>query len=426
MKLKNMIGTLTAKFAALLVAFTCAGSAWGANVAKIGNTEYATLANAVEAVPTTDGTATTIVMLSDVQLSASVTITAKQNVTLDLNGKAITTTTDSSGEHKYAINNKGKMVLKDSVGTGSISARGVYNATTSATMTIESGTYTALDTNGAAIFNKGKLVVNGGTFNGNTCMCNSGSAAKMTINGATVNGANDGYAIKNPSGGTLTINDITVNGAYGAFIQDDGATTINGGTFAFTGVEGSTTYDVYVKGGSLTIAGGSFLKTGNFDLTDEGSCILRVDSPAAATVKGGEFASAAGTAAGLFFGAISVKGGSFEIENGTAADVAGYAAPGYAIVNFSGNTSLYRVFMDNWERPDYADLSWYTANPSASTFEISSAAQFAGLAQLVNGKALNADGTPCGTSGGVTFSKKTITLTADIRSATTLILRMRM
>ena len=413
MKLKDIIGSMAAKFAALALALVCAGNVWGANVAKIGVIEYATLAKAVAAVPT-DGTATTIVMLSDVNLSAYVTIAATKNVTLDLNGKAITTgTDDSSGDHYYAINNKGKMVLKDSVGTGSISARGVYNATTSATMTIESGTYTALDTSGAAIFNKGKLVVNGGTFNGKTCMCNSGSDAKMTVNGATVNGAND-YAIKNV-GGNLTINDATVNSVYGSFKQQDGgATTINGGTFAFTGVEGSTTYDAYVTGGSLTIAGGSFLKTGNLDLTDEGSCILRVDSPAAATVKGGEFASAAGTAAGLFSGAISVKGGSFEIENGTAADVAGYAAAGYAIVNFSGNTSLYRVFMDNWERPDYADLSWYTANPSASTFEISSAAQFAGLAQLVNGKALNVDGTPCGTSGGVTFSKKTITLTADI------------
>ena len=88
----------------------------------------------------------------------------------------------------------------------------------------------------------------------------------------------------------------------------------------------------------------------------------------------------------------------------------------YAVVNFSGNTDLYRTFMDNWERPDYADLSWYTANPSADSFEIASAAQFAGFAQLVNGKAFNADGTPCYAPiyGSYAFRNKTITLTADI------------
>lgn len=88
----------------------------------------------------------------------------------------------------------------------------------------------------------------------------------------------------------------------------------------------------------------------------------------------------------------------------------------YAVVNFSGNTDLYRTFMDNWERPDYADLSWYTADPSADSFEIATAAQFAGFAQLVNGKAFNADGTPCYAPkyGSYAFRNRTITLTADI------------
>ena len=88
----------------------------------------------------------------------------------------------------------------------------------------------------------------------------------------------------------------------------------------------------------------------------------------------------------------------------------------YVVINFSGNTDLYRTFMDNWERPDYADLSWYTANPNADSFEIATAAQFAGFAQLVNGKAFNADGTPCDAPiyGSYAFRNRTITLTDDI------------
>lgn len=93
------------------------------------------------------------------------------------------------------------------------------------------------------------------------------------------------------------------------------------------------------------------------------------------------------------------------------------AETGYVVINFSGNTDLYRTFMDNWERPDYADLSWYTANPSATSFEIATAAQLAGFAQIVNGKAFNADGTPCEgpvNSNHYAFRNMTVTLTADI------------
>ena len=47
-----------------------------------------------------------------------------------------------------------------------------------------------------------------------------------------------------------------------------------------------------------------------------------------------------------------------------------------------------------------ADTAWYTADPTLSAFTVSSAAELAGLASLVN--------------GGTDFSGKTITLTMDI------------
>lgn len=51
--IRKKISSLTAKFAALLVAFACAGSAWGATtVAKIGDTEYRSLQDAVNKVTT--------------------------------------------------------------------------------------------------------------------------------------------------------------------------------------------------------------------------------------------------------------------------------------------------------------------------------------------------------------------------------------
>ena len=201
-------------------------------VAKIGDTEYTSLAAAISDVPA-NGTETTIVMQADTVLDATVVIPAGKKVILDLNGKAITV--PNATPHIYAIRNNGTMTLTDSEGSGSISARGVYNGpdNTSAKMTVEGGTYYNLDTDGgAAIFNKAELTVNGGTFNGKVCLNNSGSAATMVVNDATANGTST-YAVQN-NGGTVTINDITVNGKFGAFGQWQGTstTTINGGTFA--------------------------------------------------------------------------------------------------------------------------------------------------------------------------------------------------
>ena len=66
-----------------------------AAVAKIGDTLYASLLDAVSAVPA-DGTETTITMINDDAVVAGVTIAAGQNIILELNGKAITGNTDSS------------------------------------------------------------------------------------------------------------------------------------------------------------------------------------------------------------------------------------------------------------------------------------------------------------------------------------------
>ena len=79
-KMKQLIGSMTAKFAALAVTFGLAGGAWAA--AQIGDTPYATLAEAVAAVPT-DGTMTTITMTADEDSSSNVTIPEGVSITLD-------------------------------------------------------------------------------------------------------------------------------------------------------------------------------------------------------------------------------------------------------------------------------------------------------------------------------------------------------
>lgn len=60
-------------------------------VAQIGSTYYATLAAAVEAVPT-DGTETTITLLTDTTLTDMIHISGGRNVILDMNGKNVSRT----------------------------------------------------------------------------------------------------------------------------------------------------------------------------------------------------------------------------------------------------------------------------------------------------------------------------------------------
>lgn len=89
--MKNSIGSFTAKAAAFLLAFGCAVSAWGATT-QVATSEA--LTDAVSAASPGD----TIQLSADVTLSATLEIT--KSITLDLNGKTLTksleSTTDTS------------------------------------------------------------------------------------------------------------------------------------------------------------------------------------------------------------------------------------------------------------------------------------------------------------------------------------------
>ena len=95
-------------------------------VAKINTTKYASLADAVAAVPT-DGTATTITMIADSTESGFIEIAATKNIVLDLNGYTVSST--ASGNSWRLIANKGTLTIKDSSNpsTGKITANGTVS-----------------------------------------------------------------------------------------------------------------------------------------------------------------------------------------------------------------------------------------------------------------------------------------------------------
>ena len=218
-------------------------------VAKVDEVGYATLQEAIDA-----ANGKTVTVLKDIELTEGVTVANGNVVTLDLNGHKITVAYDEeTGKHIYALDNKGTLTLKDSVGTGSVTARGIYN---NGVMVVESGSYNAIDDNGgAAIFNYADLTVNGGTFYGATAAINNRESATAVINNATINGGAASYALQN-NGGTLTVENATVLGNFGAVGTWGGLTTINNGTYSHTGNYGA--HVVYVGDGKVVINGGTF------------------------------------------------------------------------------------------------------------------------------------------------------------------------
>lgn len=285
--------------------------------------KFATLEEAFAAAKNGD----TITLLSDVELSNTIEIQNDKTITLDLNGKKLSTTTRTGDatRHYYAIDNYGTFTLRDSSTeqSGEIRARGIENLGTG-TMTIESGKIVAIDANGgAAIWNKANLTINGGTFvaehvgassdkYGPGCVYNEGT---LTINGGTFMSANKRtYAIVSKAG-TVTITpadgkNVTISGAHGGLGIDGGTAIINGGSYA-----SDDYYGLYVSNDAgtadVTVNGGTF--TGN-----KYSVLIGSDGSSSVTstlkINGGTFDMPIHAQENTTDGAIVISGGKFKFK----------------------------------------------------------------------------------------------------------------
>ncbi len=291
--------------------------------AIVDDIKYMTLADAIAAAESGD----TVTLLADTELNETITIAEGKNITLDLNGRAITVGWDdeSNGKHLYAFDNQGTFALTDSVGTGSITARGVKNY---GTMVMNGGTIIACDTNGGyGVWNYGNFTMNDGTVKvthvgssndqyGPTGLGNM-SGATMTITGGNIEGASArAYALS--SEGTLNITpaegkEVTLKAPRGVAI-DAGTAVINGGTFTVTDARDAaaeTYYALYISGGESVIVNG-----GTFNAPHQSVWNTSEGTPL--TINGGTFN--ASLTDGLddnhehISKAITVKGGTFKVD----------------------------------------------------------------------------------------------------------------
>ena len=303
-------------------------------VAKVGDTYYKTLAEAVAAANNA-----TVTLLKDV--TANVTIPADETITLNLNGMTLTNVDDHTilnngnltitgtgrvdniSHAKGALYNKGTVVInggtfdrskengKTSNDSGSNSWYTIKNV---GSMTIHDGATVQTAGNNAALGKFSSLVSNG-YFDANDYSTNKGlDQPILTIDGGTFRGGLN--TIKNDDRAKLTINGGTFSNYYQAVVQNHNIAEITGGTFTAASDANAETYGIYNCGcgaeidlGTLTVSGGTF--------TGATYAVAEVSSlNAAVNISGGQFA---GTKAAIVKSStskatIAVSGGTFSSD----------------------------------------------------------------------------------------------------------------
>lgn len=257
-----------------------------ANVAKVGDTEYATFADAVAAAK--DGG--TVILLQDVTITGK-QLTIDGTETLDLNGYTVKVSGYTAKSAQVSVT--GTLTLQDSseAGTGKIcsdytgTAGVVVQVEKNGRLILEGGTITtegmAKSGNALKIAAGGTVEMTGGTIKcdakrGNRAVNITGSsaAAEFTMTGGSVvaEESNDGetyiIAIVGASASKIAISGNSVVSGPQAVSAPRSETAITGGTFAGT---------VEAKAGSIT--GGSFdrpmpasaLEPGHIPVKNDGS-----------------------------------------------------------------------------------------------------------------------------------------------------------
>ena len=248
--MKKVLATILA----LVMALSVTTMAWADDVAKIDGTGYATLQEAVNAA----NNGQTIVLQSDVVLTASLNVAAGKTVTLDLNSCKITA--DMNGPHM--ICNAGNLTITDSSEnkTGEIAKIGAetnfgYVIENHGTMTLDRCKISSTSVKSSAIENGWY------TASANT----AGTSCTMTIQNAevvSVNAAGGLYTVKNDDYGVMVINGgVFTNGVAGAgAVLNWNDLTINGGTFT-----GASAVRTLKSGSSDFETGKSQIKNGTFN-----------------------------------------------------------------------------------------------------------------------------------------------------------------
>ena len=305
-------------------------------------------------------TETTIKLAADI--TGDVVIPEDANITIDLNGKKITNsvghtimnngtltikgegTVDNITHGKAALYNKGTVTLnggtfdrtqENGQSDSSSGGNSYYTIKNVGNMTINEGV-NVLTAEGNDELGRFSSLVANGYYNGTTYDNDKGvDNPTLIINNGTFSGGLN--TIKNDDRAELTINNGTFKNFYQATVQNHNIATINGGTYKAASDASSTgkeTYGVYNCGCGANIDLGTLTVTGGiFEGADY--AIADVSSqPAIVNISGGCFSGAKGAIVkGTNSNAtISISGGTFSDKPANA-----YVADGYKAIQVKGD-----------------------------------------------------------------------------------------
>lgn len=254
------------------------------NAAAIDDVQYATLADAVAAANNGD----TVTLLTNT--AEDITIAQDKNIILDLNGKKLTNvashtifnngtltingegTVDNVTHGTAALYNKGTVVVnggtfdrseENGQNKGESGQNSWYTIKNVGTMTIKDGVTVQTAGNNTALGKFSSLVSNG-YFDSGDYTANKGiDQPTLTINGGLFRGGLN--TIKNDDRAKITIVNGTFTNYYQAVVMNHNVAEIKGGTFTAASDADSETYGIYNCGcaadidlGTLTVSGGTF------------------------------------------------------------------------------------------------------------------------------------------------------------------------
>ena len=232
-------------FFTTVLSIICAFSVFASDaVAKIGDAEYQSLQEAIDAA----GVGDTVTLLTDLTIETSkatgeasgyFVISADDKITIDLNGKTINAT-DSATSHFVLFYNRGELTIKNGTVNLTAAVNREWNALSAVIMnrggklTVESGEYNhlggtsmafALDNSGNS-FGDTYAYINGGT------LTSTYTGIRMRMADTTLNGdPGNGIVYLSITGGFVYGENRGVWGhVTNAFTQELGALEISGGT----------------------------------------------------------------------------------------------------------------------------------------------------------------------------------------------------
>ena len=420
--MKKVLATVLA----LVMALALCTTVWAADVsgststkaAKIGDTEYTTLQEAIGAA--SDGKNTVVVLLKN--LTESITVAKEKSITLDLSGYTLT---NEAGKH--TITNYGDLTITSNgvVDNVSHARAALYNAP-GAVATLNGGTFDRsyeagqnADNNGGnsyyTIKNFGEMVVNSGVTvqqdgtrnngtngkysslfaNGWQNVSTAGQQGKepahtkdavLTINGGTfIGGLN---TVKNDDCGVMTINGGEFKNFAQACVQNHNELTITNGNFDGSELKAAsrTVSVIYNCGcgadndkGMLSISGGTFI--GGEERTYV-ICDVSTVNEAYTDISGGTFTTGSATMIGKNNSAkVAISGGTFKDAEGKTVDVSAYLVAGKQQNSDGsvGNKSYY-YYSPSTTTPDTTKGSPKTFDAGVGIYAVTAVLSVTGMA----------------------------------------------